>query len=188
MFPGKLWKILVGQVKRERERSEVGSFRISNRLLVFDVILAPWVTRHFNSPKKRIFIFQKKIESKNRILKKSKIRVRVKGEINCRDSKIFNSYVPWGGKTLTQATPSAPDREELEKETIPDIKKATKWQRWDFIFLIKVIKNVITANFMKIDIFAENLSKFQNFRFLKKWQDLLIRVMTFSGGRCIEMS
>ena len=130
-------------------------------------------------PKREFLFFRKKSNQKNRILKKSKIRVRVKGEINCRDWKIFNSYVPWGGKTLTQATPSAPDREELEKETIPDIKKATKWQRWDFIFLIKVIKNVITANFMKSDIFAKNLPKLQNFQFFRNWQ-----VMTGSLNIC----
>ena len=57
--------ILVGQVKRERERSKVGSFRISNRLHVFDVILAPWVTRHiFKRPKREFLFFRIKVVRK----------------------------------------------------------------------------------------------------------------------------
>ena len=141
MFPGKLWKILVGQVKRERER-EVKSAHLEYQIAYsFSTWFSPRGSLAISTrPKREFLFFRKKSNQKNRILKKSKIRVRVEGEINCRDWKIFNSYVPWGGKTLTQATPSAPDREELEKETIPDIKKATKWQRWDFIFLMKVIK------------------------------------------------
>ena len=79
--------------------------------------------------------------------------------------------MPWGGKTLTQATPSAPDREELEKETIPEIKKRQQNDRDEiFYFFNERHKNVITANFRKSVIFAKNLPKFQNFQFFQKWQ------------------